>query len=153
MRRYYTGKSQCNLYLLDEARQSLKDKGYNLSEVINDYLIQLDLEESDEIVMKRKIDSIDGEIEIVEKEIEIRYHLIDELRVKKQEMLEEYEKNRKTAYLNKYIRRLNDIIVTWRYDEDVVREKGSEIIEQICSVDGNFNLTKHIELFKKLMKR
>jgi hypothetical protein len=153
MRRYYTGKTQTNLYLLDEAKRSLQEKGYNLSQLINDYLIQVDLEETDEMVLKRRIDSIDEEIVNVQSSIDVRKCLIDELIIKKDELQREFDENQKTAFMNKYIRRLNDVIMTWRYDEEVIQEKGKDIIDNILSIDNNFNLTSHIALFKKMMRR
>jgi len=153
MRRYYTGKTQTNLYLLDEAKRSLQEKGYNLSQLINDYLIQVDLEETDEMVLKRRIDSIDEEIVNVQSSIDIRKCLIEELVIKKDELQREFDENQKTAFMNKYIRRLNDVIMTWRYDEEVIQEKGKDIIDNILSIDNNFNLTSHIALFKKMMRR
>lgn len=153
MKRYYTGKSSTNLYILDEAKRSLQEKGYNLSQLINDYLIQVDLEETDEMVLKRRIDSIDEEIANVQSSIDVRKCLIDELAIKKDELQKEFDENQKTAFMNKYIRRLNDVIMTWRYDEEVIQEKGKEIIDNILSIDNNFNLTSHIALFKRMMRR
>lgn len=141
-------------------KEMLREEGINISKLVNDVLEQIGNEYTDEVALATQIkrletdtDNLKGEYS--RKESYLMY-LKDTIVQNEKDIVRLKEELEETKIINKstrLMRRLNEIIILWRYDEDAIIENGYDIIEQIKSINHSFDLKAHIIKFRDIMKR
>ncbi len=153
-------KKTTSVYVSDEKIDLINQKGINLSQVVEttldtilsddfddlDISMRLRYNEDEILKLKQDVATLTAQIDI--KRLRLNY-LIDD----NEKMQREWEESKQTVRLARLTRQLNKIIIASGYCEYDVKVSADTILTRICEANPHFELTAHIERFKKIMNR
>lgn len=148
-----------SVYIHGDKLEALKEKGYeSFNAIVNKTIDILLSEEFEDLAVEMKKNKIIEMIDEVNRDL-VALKLREQSLMAERERLtrwrdtiqEEWDYTKNTVILSGYIKNLGRVIIACDYNEINVREAAQHLLDNITTLNPQFDLAKHIARLKDIM--